>query len=1070
MRALVPISSSGAAQPLLSAGHRGHPAPRLVPGTRAKCGLIQILILLCIFASNAHAVGTTFSTILAGSGQDIALAVTSDAQGNVYVAGLTYSPDFPVTPGAYQTTFGQTCDAFITKLGPNGQIVWSTYLGGILDDFATGVAVDSAGNVWVAGYTRSANFPLVNPIQDTLDGDNFAAFVAKLNPAGSTLLYSTFLGGAALSGAAGLALDAAGNAYVAVNVDSATGYPGTQNAPNQYGIVATKLNPQGALVYSFFHPTGTAEGIAVDAAGSAYLTGTNGTIFSNGPSTTQQVFGESGPSQAMVFKISSDGSTKIYETTFGGSVQTVGAEIAVDRAGDAYIAGTTSSADFPLVKPLQSSTGARPLWQSSDGGNTWTPMDNLPFALPQVTVVDPTTPTTVYQATGDLGVFKSLDGGATWTGSNSGIAGTNVQTLAIDPVHPQTLYAATVAANGTNASAVYKTVNGATSWTLIDSPALAIPQLAVDAQNPNIVWEIGASLRKSTDAGATWNPVAFPGTVASMVLDPRVSGNLLAISNPVFCGPFCGSGQPAYLYRSTNGGTNWTQEALPSPNGSLVLVVDGSTNPSTVYDDLAYRSVDGGVTWAAITPPGGTASSYSAVAVDPGGTLYAAIDDVGNYVSRDHAQTWTAIGSFIPPPTSADAAAPAITSLVPAGSTGMLYATINQLATAGFVTKLSADGSSIVYSTYLRGHASMESFVNVLAEPGVFQTQNWISAIALDAAGNITVAGGTRAVDFPTANAAQPASAGLSDAFIATISADGSKLNDSTYFGGSQDDGALAVALDSQGNAIFAGQTWSGDFPVPGGEQLPYTYGNAFVVRLAAPGPPVITSVLNGASFLPAIEAGSWVTIQGTNLANAYPGQTWTTADFVGNNLPTQLAGVSVTIDGKPAFVEYVSPTQINVQAPSDMTTGTVNVIVTNNGQASAPWMAQLLAVAPAFFMSGTSAIASILPGYTPVSATAPAMAGDLVVLWGTGFGPTTPPVPAGMIVTGAPVTSTLPVVTIGGVQVPVISSVLTTGTAGLYQITIQLPATVPTGTPAVEASIGRVQTQSGMTLFVGAQ
>jgi uncharacterized protein (TIGR03437 family) len=97
-------------------------------------------------------------------------------------------------------------------------------------------------------------------------------------------------------------------------------------------------------------------------------------------------------------------------------------------------------------------------------------------------------------------------------------------------------------------------------------------------------------------------------------------------------------------------------------------------------------------------------------------------------------------------------------------------------------------------------------------------------------------------------------------------------------------------------------------------------------------------------------------------------------------------------------------------------------------------------------------------------------MPGDMVVLWGTGLGPTTPTVPAGMIVTGAPVTSTLPVVTVGGVQVPVVSSVLTTGTAGLYQITIQLPANVPTGNVAVIASIGGVHTQSGVTLFVGAQ
>jgi uncharacterized protein (TIGR03437 family) len=93
-----------------------------------------------------------------------------------------------------------------------------------------------------------------------------------------------------------------------------------------------------------------------------------------------------------------------------------------------------------------------------------------------------------------------------------------------------------------------------------------------------------------------------------------------------------------------------------------------------------------------------------------------------------------------------------------------------------------------------------------------------------------------------------------------------------------------------------------------------------------------------------------------------------------------------------------------------------------------------------------------------------------MVVLWCTGFGPTNPPVAAGTIVTVAAATSTLPVVSVGGMQVPVISSVLTSGTAGLYQITIQLPANVPTGTVAVQASIGSAQTQSGVTLFVGAQ
>ncbi|MGP0070925.1 MAG: SBBP repeat-containing protein [Bryobacteraceae bacterium] len=1045
--------------------------------------IVQITIFLWLFASALHAAGPIFSTILAGSGQEYATSVASDAQGNVYVAGLTYSPDFPVTTGAFQTKFGGTCDAFIAKVGPGGNVIWSTYLGGILDDWGTGVALDNAGNVLVTGWTRSANFPLLNPIQSTLDNgasDDFDAFVAKLTPDGSKLLYSTFLGGAADDGVAGIAVDSAGNAYVAVSSNSVTGFPGIQNAPDQGGIVVTKLAPQGTLAYSYFHPYGIPGGIALDAAGAIYVTGSNSPL---NPSSATETFGPLGSGYAIAFKISPDGSKKIYETALGGSVLAGGAAIAVDSAGEAYVAGSTSSVDFPLVHPLQSSLGARPLWKSSDSGTTWTPLDNLPFALPQMLVTDPSASNTLYEATGDLGIFKSLDGGITWTQANTGVSNTNIQALAIDPVHPQTLYAAV---NTTSASAVYKTVNGANTWTLIDSPTLTISQLAVDAQNPNIVWEIGTALRKSTDAGATWNAVAFPGSVQSMVLDPRVSGHLFAASAFVFCGPFCSSGQNAYLYRSVDGGANWIQ--IPSsvaPNPPLI--VDGSTNPSTVYDGLSFRSVDGGVTWSPINlPPGlGAGVGNYTMAVDPSGTLYVAVLGQSNYVSHDHGQTWTALSSFIPP-FAYEALGPSIASIIPVGS-GTIYAAtdqtssggiginISQGATSGFVTKLSADGSSIVYSTYLRGHTSMESSVFYEAEPNVFQTQNWIGAIALDGAGNATVAGGTRAIDFPITMPAQASSAGLADAFAATISADGSKLNYATYFGGSGDDGALGATVDAQGDVIFAGQTWSSDFPNAGGLQLPFSYGNAFVVKVAPPGPPAISSVFNGASFLPGIEAGSWAMIQGTNLSNTYPGRTWTASEIVNGNLPTSLDGVSVSIDGKPAFVYYISPTQINVQAPSDSAVGAVNVVVTNNGAVSAAGTAQLQSFAPAFFMySGTNyAIASLVPDYallgnpSVIAGTVAAKPGDTVTLWGTGFGATNPPVLAGTTVAGAPAVVTAPTVTVGGVAAQVISTVLADGSAGLYQVTIQLPATVPTGAVAVQASVGGVQTQAGVLLFV---
>jgi uncharacterized protein (TIGR03437 family) len=246
---------------------------------------------------------------------------------------------------------------------------------------------------------------------------------------------------------------------------------------------------------------------------------------------------------------------------------------------------------------------------------------------------------------------------------------------------------------------------------------------------------------------------------------------------------------------------------------------------------------------------------------------------------------------------------------------------------------------------------------------------------------------------------------------------------------------------------------------------------------VAPPAAPAITLVADAASFQPAIEAGSWVMIKGTNLANTNPGRTWRTEEVVDGNLPMSLDGVSVTIDGKPAFVYYISPTQINLQAPSDTAVGAVSVVVTNNGVASAPATAQLQALAPAFFQyPGTSYVAaSRLPDYAPVAdpaalpGTVAARPGDLVVLWGTGFGDTNPPVPAGTTVSGAPQVATAPTVTVGGIQAEVESAGLTTGCAGLYQVTIRIPPTAA-GRVAVQASVGGVRTADGVNLFIAAR
>jgi uncharacterized protein (TIGR03437 family) len=233
--------------------------------------------------------------------------------------------------------------------------------------------------------------------------------------------------------------------------------------------------------------------------------------------------------------------------------------------------------------------------------------------------------------------------------------------------------------------------------------------------------------------------------------------------------------------------------------------------------------------------------------------------------------------------------------------------------------------------------------------------------------------------------------------------------------------------------------------------------------------------VVNGASFGQGIAAGAWVTIRGTNLAATTPGRTWRADEIVNGNLPTELDGVSVTINNKPAYVYYISPTQINVQAPSDTTQGPVNVVVRNNGLAGASASGQLQSFAPAFFQyPGTSyAIATRYPDNalianpSVVSGTVAAKPGDVLILWGTGFGSTVPATPAGVVVSVAAAAETTPMVTAGGVTVSVIGAALSPGSAGLYQVAIQLPDSVPIGDVAVQASAGGFQSPTGVNIYI---
>jgi hypothetical protein len=165
--------------------------------------------------------GVDFSTFLGGSSLDNASEVAVDAAGNSYVTGNT-GPVFPATAGAYDTTYNGDNDMFVAKFRPDGTLAWASYLGGSLSDFAFGIAVDGAGDVYVTGSTNSSDFPTTaGAFDSTLGGGNGDAFLTKVRSDGSALIYSTYLGGSGFEEGKGIALDASGNAYVERTCQSA---------------------------------------------------------------------------------------------------------------------------------------------------------------------------------------------------------------------------------------------------------------------------------------------------------------------------------------------------------------------------------------------------------------------------------------------------------------------------------------------------------------------------------------------------------------------------------------------------------------------------------------------------------------------------------------------------------------------------------------------------------------------------------------------------------------------------------------------------------------------------------
>lgn len=859
-----------------------------------------------------------WATYLGGSSYDTAYNCTVNAGGNVFVTGYTSSPDFPVTPGAYDTVWNSN-EAFIVKFAVGGaSFDWATFLGGTSSDYGYGIDLGPGGDVYVGGYTYSSNFPIVGgfdaAISATPDG-----FVAKLNPTGTALVWSSFIGGSDTDFVQDVAVDMTSDAVYLTGYtyspDFNLAIPLVGVYSGNSDVFVTRVNPSGASLdwSTYLGGTDSDLGYAVDADSMGHCIVTGYTYSSNFPITAgaMQMF-RSGNSDAFVTKIDKTGVGAYFSTYLGGTSYDFGTGLAVGPGDDIFLTGYTSSSTFPVtggsydtgingsydtyVVRLHTSGGGI-LWGTFLGGSStdysrsaavdaagnvyvtgYTYSNNFPMQNP----FDNSLGGSI-----DAFVTRVDAGGASlgWSSYLGGATGPGEETLyGLDVDAAGNSYVA-----GYTDSSDFPTTGGAHDTTANGSWDTFVTKIDATGTTPDWSTYLGGSssdygrdLRFDPNTGEvtvmgytyssdfpTQNAYDAVGNFKPDVFVTRLdpTGSSLVWST------YFGGSSYDYGYGIDHDGAG--NVYLTGYTYSNDFPVPGAFQPvPSVYPEAFLTKFDAAGTLAWSSFLGGSDSDYgNAVAADAAGNVYV----TGYTWSSDFPSTngydttkSSAIDAFVTRVTSAGAldwstyhggSSSDYGYCVDVDPTGDAYVTGYTFSSNFFTTAGAYD------ETY---NGSTDAFVSKFAAAGgppVWSTylggssSDYGRGIHVDGMGNVYVAGYTYSGDFPLRGAFQAFPAGSADAFATKLHATGAALAWSTYLGGSDTDYAYDIGRDASGNVFVAGVTYSQDFPMnpPGFDTtFGYTY-DGFCTRIdnSSPDPPGMLGQFRTDTVTP-IPVGAW--------------------------------------------------------------------------------------------------------------------------------------------------------------------------------------------------------------------